>query len=131
MKDMASKKSLTALGLIATLAASTFTGLAAHADDTDQAAQPAAHTDADTATVTGDVLPTPQINGVAWSQRIAGNTVFVGGKFTSARPFGAPAGVGESPRSNLLAYNLSTGELLPFAPQLNGDSAINWWYLVC
>lgn len=118
---MASRKSLTALGLIATLAASTFTGLAAHADDTDQAAQPAAHTDADTATVTGDVLPTPQINGVAWSQRIAGNTVFVGGKFTSARPFGAPAGTNESPRSNLLAYNLTTGELLPFAPQLNGE----------
>lgn len=119
---MASRKSLTALGLIATLAASTFTGLSAHADDAERPAQPAAaRTDADTATVTGDVLPTPQINGVAWSQRIAGNTVFVGGKFTSARPFGAPAGTNESPRSNLLAYNLTTGELLPFAPQLNGE----------
>ena len=33
-------------------------------------------------------LPTAQINGVAWSQVVVGNTVYVGGEFTSARPPG-------------------------------------------
>ena len=38
------------------------------------------------ATVSADGLPTTQINGVAWSQVVVGNTVYVGGEFTSARP---------------------------------------------
>lgn len=69
--------------------------------------------------VTSDALPTAQINGVALTQLIVGETVFVGGSFTSARPAGAAAGVGESQRSNILAYDLRTGALLPFAPVLN------------
>ena len=43
--------------------------------------------------VSADPLPTVQINGVAWTQRVVGNTVYVGGKFTTARPAGAAAGV--------------------------------------
>lgn len=43
-------------------------------------------------TVTSVPLPTAQIDGVAWTQAIAGNTVFVGGEFTTARPAGAAAG---------------------------------------
>ncbi|MDQ1662757.1 MAG: hypothetical protein QOJ68_2737, partial [Blastococcus sp.] len=43
-------------------------------------------------TVTADALPTVQINGVAWSQVVVGDRVYVAGKFTSARPAGAPAG---------------------------------------
>ena len=71
--------------------------------------------------VTADALPTAQINGVAWSQVIIGYTVYVGGQFTSARPAGAPAGTDETPRTNLLAYDLRTGELLDsFAPEVNG-----------
>ena len=45
-------------------------------------------------TVSADGLPTVQINGVAWTQVIIGNTVFVGGNFTEARPAGAAAGTG-------------------------------------
>lgn len=70
-------------------------------------------------TVTADPLPTVQINGVAWQQVVVGDTVYVAGEFSSARPAGAPRGTGETPRANLLAYSLSTGELLPWAPTLD------------
>ncbi|SFT69773.1 PKD domain-containing protein [Geodermatophilus amargosae] len=74
------------------------------------------------ATVTADALPTVQINGVAWAQVVVGNTVFVGGDFTTARPAGAAPGVAETPRSNLLAYDIRTGELITsFAPTLDGQ----------
>ena len=74
------------------------------------------------ATVSADGLPTAQINGVAWAQVIIGNTVFVGGNFTEARPAGAAAGTGTVPRNNILAYNLTTGELLStFTPSFNGE----------
>jgi PKD repeat protein len=74
-------------------------------------------------TAAADPLPTTQIDGVVWTQVIVGNTVYAGGNFTKARPAGvAPGGVGEVARSNLLAYNLTTGELDPsFAPALNGQ----------
>jgi hypothetical protein len=48
-------------------------------------------------TVSADVLPTVQINGVAWSQAVVGNTVYVAGSFTTVRPAGAPAGTQEVP----------------------------------
>lgn len=70
--------------------------------------------------VTADPLPTTQINGVAWDQVIVGDTVYVGGEFTSARPAGRAAGVDESPRLNLMSYNLTTGEMNAWAPQVNG-----------
>lgn len=72
-------------------------------------------------TVTGDVLPTAQIDGVAWTQAIAGNTVFVGGEFTTARPPGAAPGVSTSPRANLMAFDLTTGALLPWNPGANAQ----------
>lgn len=72
-------------------------------------------------TVAADGLPTAQINGVAWTQLIIGNTVYVGGNFTEARPSGAAPGTGGVTRNNILAYDLTTGQLLPFAPSLNGE----------
>ncbi|GAA4359801.1 PKD domain-containing protein [Angustibacter luteus] len=73
-------------------------------------------------TVGADILPTVQINGVVWSQVVVGNTVYAGGRFTSARPAGAPAGTGEVTRNNLLAYDITTGELITsFAPDLNAQ----------
>ncbi|WP_199424898.1 PKD domain-containing protein [Actinotalea solisilvae] len=72
-------------------------------------------------TVSADALPTVQINGVAWTQLVVGDTVYVGGNFTSARPAGAPLGTDESPRANLLAYDLTTGALLPWNPGTNGQ----------
>src|SRR3954452_22098884 len=75
------------------------------------------------ATVTADALPTVQINGVAWAQVVVGTTVYVAGKFTTARPAGARAGTQEMPRNNLLAYDIRTGELITsFAPGLNAQA---------
>ena len=71
--------------------------------------------------VTADPLPTVQINGVVWRQQVVGNTVYVAGDFTSARPAGAAPGTNEVPRKNMLAYDLQTGVLKTgFAPTFNG-----------
>ena len=72
-------------------------------------------------TVSADGLPTVQINGVVWSQTVVGDIVYAGGNFSSARPPGAAAGVAEMARSNLVAYNINTGELTAFAPAVNGQ----------
>ena len=71
--------------------------------------------------VTADALPTAQIDGVAWVQRVVGNTVFVGGQFANARPAGAAPGTQQVARNNLMAYNLTTGVMTNFAPNLNGQ----------
>jgi len=74
-------------------------------------------------TVAADVLPTVQINGVAWAQLVVGNRVYVAGKFTRARPAGAAAGTSETVRNNLLAYDLTTGALITsWAPSLNAQA---------
>src|SRR3712207_203455 len=75
-------------------------------------------------TVTADALPTTQINGVAWSQVVVGNTVYVAGQFSTARPAGAPAGTQEVVRNNLLAYDVRTGALLDWAPSLNAQAMV-------
>ena len=73
-------------------------------------------------TVTADPLPTVQIDsGVVWTQEVVGNTVYAGGSFTNARPAGAAQGTNLIPRSNILAYNLTTGVITSFAPQINGE----------
>lgn len=72
-------------------------------------------------TMAADALPTVQIDGVVWSQAIVGNTVYVGGEFTTAQPAGAAVGVNTVPRANLLAYNLTTGALIDsWNPGTNG-----------
>ncbi len=74
------------------------------------------------ATVSAVSLPTPQINGVVWTQTVVGNTVFVGGKFSTARPDGALPGRSTVKRSSILAYDIRTGALIAkFAPVLNGQ----------
>ena len=61
-------------------------------------------------TVTADALPTWQVNGVVWSQAVIGTTVYVTGKFASARPPGvAVGGAGEIAVNNLFAYDIRTG----------------------
>jgi PKD repeat protein len=75
------------------------------------------------ATVSADPLPTVQINGVAWAQVVVGNTVYVAGSFTRARPAGAAPGTQETVRNNLLAYDIRTGALVTsFAPNLNSQA---------
>ncbi|GAA2726849.1 LamG-like jellyroll fold domain-containing protein [Cellulomonas aerilata] len=70
-------------------------------------------------TVSSDALPTAQINGVVWDQQIIGNTVYVGGEFTAVRPAGAAPGVSTVARTNLMAYDIRTGQYTAFAPRLN------------
>jgi PKD repeat protein len=75
-------------------------------------------------TVSADRLPTWQINGVVWSQAVAGNTVFAGGSFTKARPPGVSAGgAGEVAAQNFFAYDVRTGNRSPasFAHSVNGQ----------
>lgn len=82
-------------------------------------------------TVTNDALPTVQISGgtvnprpggVVWSQAVVGNTVYVGGDFTKARPAGSAAGQNEVTRTYLLAYDITTGQLISsFNHTLNGQ----------
>ncbi|ROQ38587.1 concanavalin A-like lectin/glucanase superfamily protein [Frondihabitans sp. PhB188] len=105
------------MAAVALVAGSLLSAGAAHADSA-----PTTPSSTTPATVTADSLTAPQINGVVWTQLIVGNTVYVGGSFTKARPSGSPAGVNEVARSNMLAYDVRTGVLLPaFAPKVNGQ----------
>jgi PKD repeat protein len=73
-------------------------------------------------TVAADRLPTVQVNGVVWSMVTVGNTVYATGSFTQARPAGAAAGTQQTPRANLLAFDLTTGNLVTgFNHTLNGQ----------
>ncbi len=74
-------------------------------------------------TVAADALPTWQINGVVWSQVIVGNTVYVVGSFSKARPPGVAAGgVGEVDAQNIFAYDIRTGErVASFSHTLNAQ----------
>ncbi|MCK2035589.1 PKD domain-containing protein [Microbacterium sp. SSW1-49] len=70
----------------------------------------AAETPALPDTVSADALPTWQINGVVWSQAVVGNTVYVTGSFTKARPPGvAVGGAGEIDANNIFAFDIRTG----------------------
>ena len=74
-------------------------------------------------TVSADALPTVQINGVVWKTAIVGTTAYAVGSFTRARPAGvAVGGAGEVARNNILAFDVATGALLPFAPALNAQA---------
>ena len=74
-------------------------------------------------TVSADALPTVQIDGVVWQQTIIGDTVYAVGKFTTARPAGAAAGTQTVERDNILAFSLSTGQLIPgFTASLNAQA---------
>lgn len=74
-------------------------------------------------TVSADPLPTVQIDGVVWDQAVVGNTVYAVGRFSNARPAGAAPGTQLTPRNNMLAYDLTTGNLITsFAPDLNAQA---------
>ncbi|MFF1635008.1 LamG-like jellyroll fold domain-containing protein [Leifsonia sp. NPDC058248] len=96
---------ITAVGLV-------FGGLALASPASADTAPPDPTNPASPPTVSADALPTTQIDGVAWAQVVVGNTVYVAGKFTTARPAGAAAGTNTTPRSNLLAYDITTGNLI-------------------
>lgn len=69
---------------------------------------------------TTDVLPTVQIDGVAWSQAIVGNNVYVAGSFATATPAASEPDQTVVARSNFLAYDITTGRL-----DVRVDTALN------
>ncbi len=78
------------------------------------------------APVSAAALPTWQINGVAWSQVVVGNTVYVTGSFTKARPPGVPVGgAGEVDALNIFAYDIRTGNpVTSFNHSLNAQGLV-------
>jgi hypothetical protein len=64
---------------------------------------------------------TYQTNGRVSAILTIGDTIVIGGRFTSVRPPGAPAGVGEVEREHLAAFDATTGALLPWNPGANGE----------
>jgi hypothetical protein len=64
--------------------------------------------------------PSWQTNGRVTTITVSGSTAYIGGKFTSLRPAGAPAGTGEVTRNHAAAIDLTTGNLLPWNPNVNG-----------
>ncbi|WP_420120736.1 PKD domain-containing protein [Nakamurella sp.] len=86
-------------------------------------AAPAPVTQRPTDAATATALPTVQVDGVVWSQAIVGNTVYVGGSFTTATSAATDPEQLSTPRSNLLAYALDTGKLITsFDVPLNGQA---------
>ncbi len=67
--------------------------------------------------------PSPiwQTNGTVWALAVSSGVLYVGGSFTSVRPPGSAPGNGEVARSYLAAFDATTGDLLPFAPTLDGQ----------
>jgi hypothetical protein len=62
-----------------------------------------------------------QANGRVLAIEYSGNTIYIGGKFTSVRPPGDPAGTGEVARNHVAAFNATTGNLLQsWNPNTNG-----------
>ncbi|WP_461170385.1 PKD domain-containing protein [Arthrobacter sp. Z1-15] len=74
-------------------------------------------------TLSADLLTTPQINGVVWSTTVNGDVAYAVGSFTRARPSGVPeGGTGEVVRNNAMAFEISTGKILPWNPNLNAQA---------
>ncbi|MEO5779323.1 hypothetical protein [Arthrobacter sp. PAMC25284] len=110
-----------ALGLSVMLAAATAIATAPAASADSAPADPS--DPASPVTVTADSLPTAQIDGVVWQQTIIGDTVYAVGKFATARPPGAAPGSQTTPRKNIVAFSLSTGQLVTgFAASLNAQA---------
>ena len=63
-------------------------------------------------------MPDPmyQTNGRVDAVLSVGDTIYIGGTFTSVRPAGAPAGTDEVSRARLAAFSRSTGALLEWNP---------------
>lgn len=102
------------LGVVAALIGGAATGVVVTAAPAGAAISPVV--DRTTGTVTADALPTAQIDGVAWSQTVVGDTVYVGGSFATARPAGSAPGVDTVARPNLMSYDVTTGAMTSWAP---------------
>lgn len=79
----------------------------------------------DPATVTAEALPTWQLNGVVWSTVVVGNTAYVTGEFSKARPPGTSIGdPAEVAATNIFAFDVTTGNPVAFNHSLNAQGLI-------
>lgn len=76
---------------------------------------------ADAAVVGSKPIQTWQANGTVRAEVISGNTVYLGGSFTSMLPAGS-TGSGAVTRNGAAAINLDTGALLPWNPNVTGGT---------
>ena len=67
---------------------------------------------AQAAVVGAKPVPSYQTNGRVNAILFLNGTVYLGGKFTSVRPAGSPAGTGEVARNHLAAFDAATGQLI-------------------
>ena len=65
--------------------------------------------------------PTWQTNGRVLAVAHSGTTVYLAGTFTSVRPPGSRRGVGEVARNRAAAIDATTGQLLAWNPNVNGE----------
>ncbi|MEJ5866631.1 PKD domain-containing protein [Pseudokineococcus sp. 5B2Z-1] len=87
-----------------------------------QVAGPAPAAAADVALPSADALPTVQVDGVVWDTLVVGDRVYATGSFSRARPAGAAPGTNQTTRSNILAFDLTTGALVTtWNASLNGQ----------
>jgi hypothetical protein len=75
---------------------------------------------ADAAVVGAHPITTWQANGTVTTTAISGNTIYLGGKFTAMLPSGT-SGTGAVTRNHAAAIDLTTGELLPWDPNVNNS----------
>lgn len=69
----------------------------------------------------GRAGPSWQTNGGVWALAYANGRVYLGGTFTAVRPPGAAVGSSEVARSDLAAFDSTTGQLVQeFDPNVNG-----------
>jgi outer membrane protein assembly factor BamB len=78
---------------------------------------------AEAAVVGGHPIPTYQTNGRVNAILFFNGNIYIGGKFTSVRPAGDPAGTGEVARNHVAAFNATTGALLSWNP--NASAAVS------
>ncbi len=81
--------------------------------------------------ITADPQPTWQTDGVVWALEVVGDVVYVGGSFSRVRPPGAAPGTGEVPRRNLAAFDVATGALLPWAPDVRAPESTTTTDITC
>ncbi|MGN6379116.1 MAG: outer membrane protein assembly factor BamB family protein [Gaiellales bacterium] len=76
----------------------------------------AAPASAQAAVVGSHPVPGYQTNGRVNAILFFNGNIYIGGKFTSVRPAGAPAGTGEVTRDHVAAFDATTGALLNWNP---------------
>lgn len=113
MKNLRSRRAPAAVFAATTLVLTSFAALPAVAQSTITPTEIVDGGYGEDSTFTADALPTVQVDGKVETIEALGNIAYAGGAFANARPAGAAPGTNLTPRGNMLAFDVNTGELLP------------------